>query len=164
MKKTNAARILDNLQINYSLAEYLVDEEDLSADHVAKQLGIAIEKVYKTLVLTGDKTGIIIACIPGNSELDLKAIATISGNKKCAMLPLRDVQKITGYLRGGCSPVGMKKSFPTFIDSSTLNHEKIHVSAGVRGLQFLISPTDLQKATDGKLGELCLMITDSNSI
>jgi len=154
LKKTNAARILDKNKIKYSIVDYEVDENDLSALSVGIKLGQDIRKVFKTLVLTGDKTGVIVACVPGDGELDLKALASLSGNKKVAMINLKDLQKLTGYIRGGCSPLGMKKSYPTYIDRSALNFDNIFVSAGVRGQQFELSPIDLIKVTDMKVGDL----------
>src|ERR1035437_8994234 len=121
MKKTNAARILDRLKINYELIEYEVDENDLSAVHVAETAGIPIEKVYKTLVLQGDKNGIFVCIVPGSKEIDLKKVAAASLNKKTAMIKMVDLEPLTGYIRGGCSPLGMKKNYPVFIDQSAFN-------------------------------------------
>lgn len=154
MKKTNAARILDQHKIAYELFEYEVDENNLGAEVVAAKIGQPIEKVYKSLVLTGDKTGVIIAIIPGAMEIDLKNLASLSGNKKCQMVPLKEVLSLTGYIRGGVSPIGMKKNYPTFIDSSCISYERIFVSAGVRGLQLHISPIDLIKITNAKSGDI----------
>jgi Cys-tRNA(Pro)/Cys-tRNA(Cys) deacylase len=143
MKKTNVARILDQHKVDYRLHNYDVDESDLSAETVAIKIGQPIEIVFKTLVLSGDKTGSIVAIIPGNAEVDLKALAALSKNKKCAMIPLKEIQALTGYIRGGVSPIGMKKKFPTFIDESALDFDKIFFSAGVRGTQIEIIPKDL---------------------
>ena len=143
IEKTNAARILDQGKIIYSLIPYEVDEADLSAVHVASQLNEPIEKVFKTLVLKGDKTGFFVCVIPGAEEVDLKKAALISGNKNCEMIPLKELLPITGYIRGACSPIGMKKHFPTYIHETCLNYETIYVSAGKRGLQLLVSPKDL---------------------
>lgn len=143
IEKTNAARLLESAGICYELIPYEVDEENLAADHVAEQLGEDIEQVFKTLVLRGDKTGIFVCVIPGNFEVDLKIAAKISGNKSCQMLHLKELLPNTGYIRGGCSPIGMKKPFPTFIHESALLHDYIYISAGVRGLQIKISPNDL---------------------
>jgi len=154
MKKTNAMRILDRNKIKYNAIPYQVDEADLSAIHVAESLGQDIAKVFKTLVLHGDKTGYIVACIPGADEVSLKNLATVSGNKKCAMIPMKDIQNVTGYIRGGCSPFGMKKQFPTFLDESALQFETIYVSAGVRGMQVELKPDDLIKTTNAKTGTL----------
>jgi len=143
IEKTNAARILDQGKIIYSLIPYEVDEADLSAVHVASQLNEPIEMVFKTLVLKGDKTGFFVCVIPGAEEVDLKKAALISGNKNCEMIPLKELLPITGYIRGACSPIGMKKHFPTYIHETCLNYETIYVSAGKKGLQLLVSPKDL---------------------
>lgn len=150
--KTNAARILDKGRIPYELKEYVVDESDLSAVTVAQKVGLSIEQVYKTLVARGDKTGIIVACIQGNHELHLKGLATLSGNKKVEIVSLKEVQPLTGYIRGGVSPIGMKKSYPIFIDLAVTKQEKISVSAGLRGLQLFLSPNDLISITKAQLG------------
>ena len=152
--KTNAARILDRLKIPYSIQEYVPDEEDLSAVHVAEQIGQPVEKVYKTLVLQGDKTGHLVVIIPGAAELNLKKIAQLSQNKSCQMIASKDVLPLTGYIRGGCSPVGMKKQFPTYMDQTCLQHEFIFVSAGIRGAQLKLAPQDLIAAIQAKLVEL----------
>jgi len=143
LEKTNAARLLDKARISYKLIAYQVDETDLSAIHVAEQLNEPIEKVFKTLVLKGDKTGFFVCIIPGGDELDLKLAAKISGNKSCDMIPMKDLLNVTGYIRGACSPLGMKKHFLTFIHETCLNFEEIYVSAGKRGLQICLAPTDL---------------------
>ena len=143
IEKTNAARLLDSASISYELIPYEVDEENLAADHVAWQLGEDIEQVFKTLVLRGDKTGIFVCVIPGNFEVDLKIAAKISGNKNCQMLHVKELLPNTGYIRGGCSPIGMKKKFPTYFHSTAKDFETIYVSAGVRGLQIEIAPADL---------------------
>lgn len=142
-EKTNAARLLDRARINYSLIPYEFDENDLAARHVADSLGQDISRVFKTLVLHGDKTGHVVCVVPGDCEVDLKALAKISGNKKVEMIAMRDLLSVTGYIRGGCSPIGMKKRFPTYFHSTAVNYETIYVSAGVRGLQIEISPQDL---------------------
>jgi Cys-tRNA(Pro)/Cys-tRNA(Cys) deacylase len=154
MKKTNVARIFDQHKIDYELFEYEVDENDLGAENVAKKIGHSIDLVFKTLVLTGDKTGVIVAVIPGAREVDLKSLAALSGNKKCAMVLLKEVLAITGYIRGGVSPVGMKKSFPTFVDEIAVNYPNIFVSAGIRGLQCKLSPDNLIKITNAKTGNI----------
>jgi len=141
--KTNAARLLDKAKIKYQLITYEVDENDLSAVHVASQLNEAVEQVFKTLVLKGDKTSYFVCIIPGAEELDLKKAAKLSGNKSCEMIPMKELLAITGYIRGACSPIGMKKHFPTFIHESCLTFDKIYVSAGKRGLQLHLSPQDL---------------------
>ena len=143
VEKTNAARLLDKAGIAYKLIPYEFDENDLAAQHVAESLGQPIERVFKTLVLHGDRTGYLVCVIPGDGEVDLKALAKVSGNKKVEMIPMKDLLAVTGYIRGGCSPVGMKKSFPTFFHSTAMNFETIYVSAGVRGLQLEVSPKDL---------------------
>lgn len=155
MKKTNAMRILDRNKIAYNAISYKVDETDLGAIHVADSLGQDIAKVFKTLVLEGDKTGYIVACIPGDKEVHLKNLASLSGNKKCHMIPMKEIQNVTGYIRGGCSPIGMKKQFPTFINETALQFETIYVSAGVRGMQVEVNPTELIKLTDAATGIIC---------
>lgn len=141
--KTNAARLLDKAGIEYSLIPYSYSEEDLSAEHVAAELGEEIATVFKTLVLRGDKNGLFVCVIPGNYEVDLKAAAKISGNKNCAMIHQKELLPLTGYIRGGCSPIGMKKPLPTFIHQSALEQPFIYISAGMRGLQIKIAPADL---------------------
>ena len=143
MKKTNAARFLDSLNIDYKLCEYEIDELDLSAESVAKKVNLPPGQVFKTLVARGDKTGVLMACIPGNSELDLKAMATVSGNKKVEMVHVKEIQQLTGYIRGGVSPIGTKKHYPTFLDESAMKFPFISISAGTRGSQIFISPGDL---------------------
>ena len=149
-KKTNAARLLDSLGVSYELIEYPVDERDLSARHVAEVTGRPIEQIFKTLVARGDRQGVLVACIPGGAELNLKALAQESGTKKVELVPLKDVLGLTGYIRGGCSPLGMKKHYPTFIDASALQFDKIIVSAGQRGLQLVLSPQALAEAVSGR--------------
>ena len=144
--KTNAARILDTLGISYELKTYEVDEDDLSAVHVAASVGMPIEMVYKTLVCRGDKNGVVMAVIPGGGELDLKALAAASGNKRVEMVHLKEVFALTGYIRGGCSPLGAKKDYPVFLDESALSQDIIAVSAGKRGEQILLKPADLVMA------------------
>lgn len=141
--KTNAARLLDAAGIKYELIPYSWTEDDLSAQHVAAELGEPIGQVFKTLVLKGDRTGEFVCVIPGDMEVDLKVAARISGNKSCDMLHLKDLLPTTGYIRGGCSPIGMKKPFPTFIFESALLYDYIYISAGQRGLQIRISPEEL---------------------
>jgi len=146
MKKTNAARFLDGLRIDYKLIEYEIDESDLSAESVAGKVNLPLEQVFKTLVARGDKTGVLMTCISGNAELDLKAIATISGNKKVEMVHVKEIQQLTGYIRGGVSPIGTKKAYPIFLDESAMRFPFISISAGVRGSQIFISPSDLIRA------------------
>lgn len=146
INKTNAARLLDQQKVAYELVPYTVDENDLSATHVAASLGEPIEQVFKTIVLHGDKTGYFVCVVPGEAEIDLKLAAKVSGNKSCALLPLKELLPLTGYIRGGCSPIGMKKRFPTFFHETCLAYPYIYVSAGMRGLQFKIAPEDLIKA------------------
>lgn len=143
LEKTNAARLLDKAGISYRLIPYEFDENDLAAQHVAESLGQPLEQVFKTLVLHGDKTGHIVCVVPGNAEVDLKALAKASSNKKVEMIAMKDLLAVTGYIRGGCSPIGMKKRFPTWFHSSALDFDTIYVSAGVRGLQLEISPSEL---------------------
>ena len=143
INKTNAARLLDKAKVAYELVPYEVDENDLSAVHVAEALGEDIEQVFKTLVLHGDKTGHFVCVIPGEHEVNLKMAAKVSGNKSCEMIHLKDLLPLTGYIRGGCSPIGMKKAFPTYIHDSCMQYPFIYVSAGQRGLQLKIAPADL---------------------
>lgn len=143
LEKTNAARLLDKAGVAYKLIPYEFDENDLAAQHVADSLGQDVARVFKTLVLHGDRTGYIVCVVPGDSEVELKALAKVSGNKKVEMIPMKDLLGVTGYIRGGCSPVGMKKRFPTYFHSTALDFDTIYVSAGVRGLQLEIAPSDL---------------------
>lgn len=145
INKTNAARLLDKAKIKYELVPYEVDENDLAATHIASQLGEDIRQVFKTLVLKGDKTGHFVCVVPGDAEVDLKKAAKVSGNKKVDLIPMKELLPTTGYIRGGCSPVGMKKAFPTFFHSTCMDFDYIYVSAGVRGLQLKIAPSDLVK-------------------
>ena len=143
IQKTNVARLLDAAGIRYELIPYAFNEDDLSAQHVAAELGENIDQVFKTLVLRGDKSGFFVCVIPGDFEVDLKIAAKISGNKNCEMLHMKELLPTTGYIRGGCSPIGMKKAFPTFIHESCLLYDYIFISAGIRGLQLKIDPRDL---------------------
>lgn len=154
IEKTNAARLLDRAKISYRLIPYEFDENDLAAQHVADSLGQAIGRVFKTLVLHGDRTGYLVCVIPGNGEVNLKALAKLSGNKKVEMIPMKDLLGVTGYIRGGCSPIGMKKAFPTYFHTTALDFETIYISAGVRGLQLEISPADLIPFVRGTVGEV----------
>lgn len=148
-EKTNAARLLDKAGIGYCLIPYEFDENDLAAQHVAESLGQPIERIFKTLVLHGDRSGYIVCVIPGNGEVNLKALAKVSGNKKVEMIAMKDLLGVTGYIRGGCSPIGMKKKFPTFFHSTATEHQTIYISAGVRGLQIEIAPEDLIRFVGG---------------
>ncbi len=141
--KTNAARLLETAGIPFRLVPYKFDENDLAAQHVAEELGEDIRLVFKTLVLHGERTGYFVCVIPGNCEVDLKKAASAAGDKKAEMLPMKELLATTGYIRGGCSPVGMKKPFPTFFHESALDFERIYVSAGVRGLQLEVAPDKL---------------------
>lgn len=154
MKKTNAARILDRIKIEYKLVNYQVDENDLSAEHLAESAGIPIEKVYKTLVLTGDKTGPLVCVIPGAYEVNLKWAAAESGNKKVAMIKMKELESLTGYIRGGCSPLGMKKNFPVFIDETIITCDEVFISAGKRGQQICLKPSGLIRATQAQTAAL----------
>jgi Cys-tRNA(Pro)/Cys-tRNA(Cys) deacylase len=145
--KTIAARMLDQMKINYELRAYEVDENELDAITVARKVDMPPEATFKTLVARGDKSGVVMACIPGNGELDLRKFAVVTGNKKVELVPVREIQSLTGYIRGGVSPLGSKKKYPLFLDESALGHQRISVSAGQRGLQMILSPGDLQKAT-----------------
>ena len=141
--KTNAARLLERAKIKFDLIPYEVDENNLAATHVAEQLGEDIAQVFKTLVLKGERTGHFVCVIPGDKEVDLKKAARAAGDKKAEMLHMKELLPTTGYIRGGCSPIGMKKPFPTFFDSTALNFDYIYVSAGMRGLQIKINPNEL---------------------
>lgn len=141
--KTNAARLLDRAKINYELIPYTVDPDNLAADHVAEELGEDINCVFKTLVLHGDKCGHFVCVIPGNLEVDLKKAAKVAGAKKAEMIHVKELLPLTGYIRGGCSPVGMKKPFPTYFHQTALDHPFIYVSAGQRGLQLKVAPKEL---------------------
>ena len=147
IQKTNVARLLDKAAIAYQLIAYEVDENDLSAVHIADQLNENPQQIFKTLVLQGNKTGYFVCVIPADEELDLKKAAVVSGNKNCDLIPLKDLLPVTGYIRGACSPMGMKKKFPTYIHSSCTLFSHIFVSAGQRGLQIKIDPFDLIKIT-----------------
>lgn len=152
--KTNVARLLDKAKVNYELIPYEVDENDLSAIHVAASLGEDINCVFKTLVLHGDKSGYFVCVIPGEHEVDLKKAAKLSGNKKCDLIPMKELLPLTGYIRGGCSPIGMKKHFPTYIHSTCMDFPFIYVSAGQRGLQIKLAPQDLIRESQATIGDL----------
>ena len=151
MNKTNAMRLLDKAGISYTYKEYPVDESDLSGTHVAEAVGMPCESVFKTLVARGDKTGIVVLCIPVHMEVDLKKAARASGNKKVEMVQMKELLGLTGYIRGGCSPIGMKKKYPTFIDESCKEQNEIAVSAGVRGAQLLLPPIVLADFTAAQI-------------
>ena len=154
IEKTNAARLLDRAGISYNLIPYEFDENDLAAQHVADSLGQPIERVFKTLVLHRDKTGHIVCVVPGNGEVDLKALAKVSGNKKVEMIAMKDLLAVTGYIRGGCSPIGMKKKFPTYFHKTAIDYDTIYISAGVRGLQIEINATTLIDFVGGVIAEV----------
>ena len=154
IEKTNAARLLDKARIEYNLIPYEFDENDLAAQHVADSLGQDIACVFKTLVLHGDRTGHIVCVVPGNMEVNLKSLAKVSGNKKVEMIAMKDLLAVTGYIRGGCSPIGMKKKFPTYFHSTAQEQEKIYVSAGVRGLQIEIAPLALMNFVGAELADV----------
>ena len=154
MKKTNAVRILDRLKLSYRLREFAVDESDLSAEKAAELLGVPAEQVFKTLVARGNKNGVIIASVPGGHELELKALARLSGDRKVEMVPLKEVQQLSGYIRGAVSPLGMKNSYPCFLDESAFCYSSIIISAGTRGVQIELSPWDLKAATAAVTGKI----------
>ena len=154
MNKTNAMRQLDAAKIKYEVCEYEVDENNLAGTHIAEQIGLPYEKVFKTIVTKGDKTGYLVFCVPCDKEIDLKKAASATGNKKIEPLHVKDLLGLTGYIRGGCSPIGMKKKFPTYFDSSAEEHERITVSAGVRGAQLLIDTQVLIKFVNARLADV----------
>lgn len=154
INKTNVARLLDKAKISYELIPYQVDEDDLSAIHVATSLGENVDQVFKTLVLQGDKTGYFVCILPGEQEVNLKLAAKVSGNKKCDLIAMKDLLPITGYIRGGCSPIGMKKHFPTYIHKSCVQFSYIYISAGIRGMQIKIAPNDLIRESRAEVCEL----------
>ncbi len=152
--KTNAARPLDQQKIAYDLIPYEVDEEHLGAEHTAEVLGEPIERIFKTLVLRGDKLGFFVCVIPGAEEVDLKKAAKVTGNKKVEMIHVKELLPLTGYIRGGCSPIGMKKALPTWFHESIMLYDTVYCSAGQRGLQFRLAPQDLVRAAHGQLADL----------
>ncbi len=154
MVKTNAMRMLDKAKVEYTTREYEVDEHDLSGSHAADMMGADHGSVFKTLVLVGEKIGYLVCCIPVDGELDLKKVAKAAGDKKVEMIPMQDLQGITGYIRGGCSPVGMKKQFPTFVEETARSYEEIVVSGGLRGQQIVISPQALVAFIKGSYAPL----------
>lgn len=155
VQKTNAARLLDRAKIPYRLVPYTVDPNNLAADHVARELGEDINCVYKTLVLHGNATGYFVCVVPGNREVDLKKAAKASGNKKAEMIHMKELLPVTGYIRGGCSPLGMKKAFPTFVQREALELDEFYVSAGVRGLQLCVSPRQLIDHIEAIPADIC---------
>lgn len=154
INKTNVARLLDKAKVTYVLVPYEVDENDLSATHVANQLGENIGQVFKTLVLRGDKSGYFVCVVPGDAEVNLKKAAKVSGNKSCEMIHVKELLPLTGYIRGGCSPIGMKKHFPTYIHQTVNDYDYIYVSAGQRGLQVRLAPADLLREARAEVAEL----------
>jgi Cys-tRNA(Pro)/Cys-tRNA(Cys) deacylase len=146
-QKTNAARFLDQMGIHYELREYEVDPEDLAAEAVAAKIGLPPEQLFKTLVAEGDRQGICMAVIPSNTELDLKALAVTSGNRKIHLVPVKEIQKLTGYIRGGVTALAAKKAYPVYVDETIELFEVISVSAGIRGTQILLAPADFLRAT-----------------
>ncbi len=152
--KTNAARILEALGIRYELREYEVDEDDLSAESVARKVGLPPEQVFKTLVCRGDRTGPLFVAVPAAAELDFKAAARISGDRSVEMVPLREVQPLTGYVRGGVTVLGARKDYPAYADETIEIFDLISVSAGIRGTQILLAPADYLRATKAKVGPL----------
>jgi Cys-tRNA(Pro)/Cys-tRNA(Cys) deacylase len=151
---TNAARILERLGIHFKLREYVVDETDLSAENVAGKVGLPLDQVWKTLVARGDKTGVLFAVLPGSASLDLKALAKLSGNRRVETVPLKEVQPLTGYVRGGVTALGAKKSYPVFVDETIAVFPVVAVSAGVRGTQVLLAPADYLRATGASVGAI----------
>ncbi|WP_040948298.1 Cys-tRNA(Pro) deacylase [Gorillibacterium massiliense] len=152
--KTNACRILDTLHITYTLHEYVWDENQLDATTVATKVGLLPSQLYKTLILRGDKSGIIAACIPGDKELNLKSLASVSGNKKVEMVAVKEIQSLTGYIRGGVSPLGMKKKYPLYLHSSVKSMDPVSISGGRRGLQIFLHGEDLAAASEGYLADI----------
>jgi len=157
IQKTNVARLLDQAQIPYELVPYEVDENDLSAPHVAEVLGENVAQVFKTLVLQGDRKGYFVCVIPGDATVDLKLAARVSGNKKCELVPVKQLLPLTGYIRGGCSPIGMKKHFPTYIHHTCTDFPHIYISAGVRGLQVKLAPDDLMRVVQAEIAPLIVV-------
>ena len=152
--KTNAARLLDRAKIPYGLIPYEVDENNLAAGHVAESLGEDIRQVFKTIVLRGERTGYFVCVIPGNEEIDLKKAAKVAGDKKADLIHVKELLPLTGYIRGGCSPIGMKKAFPTFYHTTATAFGHIFISAGIRGLQLKIDPAQLIAYTNGQVADL----------
>lgn len=154
MAKSNAVRLLDERKVPYELREYAVDPGDLSAESVAEKIALPPEQVFKTLVARGDRNGLCMAVVPGSAELDLKALAKLSGDRRVEMVPLKDVQPLTGYIRGGVTALAAKKEFPVYLDETAILFDVISVSAGVRGIQILLDPGDYIKAVNAVTGEI----------
>lgn len=152
--KTNAARRLDQLGIRYELRDYEVDPENLAAENVARKVGLPAEQVFKTLVVRGDRNGVCLAVVPGNAELDLKALARLTGDRKVDTVPLKEVQPLTGYIRGGVTALACKKPYPVYVDETLELFDVVSVSAGARGTQILIAPADYLRATDATVGDI----------
>ncbi len=150
--KTNAARMLDEAGISYQLRDYEVDPEDLTAESVARKIGLPADQVFKTLVVEGDRTGVCLAVVPGDSELNLKALAKLAGDRKMELVPLKDVQPLTGYIRGGVTALGGKKDYPVYLDETAILFDIISVSAGIRGTQILLNPQDYIRAVKATIG------------
>lgn len=154
MVKTNAMRILEKANIPFETKEYEVDENDLSGEHIANQLGLDCQQVFKTLVARGEKNGIMVFCIPVSEELDLKKASLAARDKKIEMVHVKELLGLTGYIRGGCSPIGMKKKYPTFIDETVILFDKVYISAGIRGVQFIMNPEDIIGFIDAQIVDL----------
>lgn len=154
INKTNAARLLDRAKIHYELVPYTIDENNLAATHIAEQLNENIKQVFKTLVLSGERSGYFVMVIPGDDEVDLKKAAKIAGAKKADLIPMKELLPLTGYIRGGCSPIGIKKPFPIYIDSTATDFDYIYISAGIRGLQLKLDPKDLINYTHATIADL----------
>lgn len=154
MAKTNACRILEQMGVPFAIREYEVDPADLAAESVAAKVGYPAEQVFKTLVVHGDKHGYAVAVVPGNWELDPKAMAKATGDRKVEMIPLKDVQPVTGYIRGGVTALGMKKTFPVVVDETIELWDEVCVSAGMRGMQIVIAPQDYIRAVGAKVAEI----------
>lgn len=153
--KTNAVRLLDNLNIEYELREYEVDPDDLTAETVAKKIDFPIDQVFKTLVARGDKTGVCLGVVPGSMSLDLKALAKLSGNSDVKVVPLKEVESLTGYIRGGVTALACKKPYPVYVDETITLYDRVSISAGVRGTQILIAPDDYIRAVNATTGDIC---------
>ena len=152
--KTIAVRMLDRMQIEYELRAYEFSEEEMDAISVARKIGLPPKAVFKTLVARGDRTGVVMGCVPANTDLDLKKFAMATGNKKVELVPVKEIQSLTGYVRGGVSPIGSKRKFPVFVDQSVLGSERVSVSAGLRGLQMILAPESLLRASQAQVAEI----------